>query len=422
MSALARWKTIAAAVALGLAVGIVYLVLAEDRYAAEAKLQVVPLAAADRTFAGFALPRASGGASSVETIADLVERPTVVDPAAVQLRLDRGDVLDAVSVHAEWDSNVVTVRAESDDPLRAAQIANAVAEEFVAERSGIFQGELNRTIARLREQLRSVPASERDVPPADALVARMTALRAFLGERDPTVSVAGNAVARERVVWPRALPVLGTALLGSLVLGLAAAAALPAVRGRSAAPPTEDPAHARREAALDERVRGVTEREHALVRRAGELGARERELEGPAAIQAAPPEREPADDGELPRREAALDERVRGVTERERALARRAGELAARERELDRRAAAYEAAQEPEPEPEPVAPAATLAAGAWNLAALERLVAERGSEFPDRVDEWRSYLFLLREHASLEGALAPSFDALVDDAFRELLG
>jgi hypothetical protein len=415
MSALARWTTIGAAIVLGLAVGIAYLVLAEDRYAAEAKLQVVPLPAADRTFAGFALPRVSSGASAVETIADLVERPTVVDPAAVQLRLDRGDVLDAVSVNAERDSNVVTVRAESDDPLQAAQIANAVADEFVAERSGVFQRELNRTIAQLREQLRNVPASQRNMPPTDELVARVSALRAFLGERDPTVSVAGNAVARDDVVWPRPVPVLGTALLSSLVIGLAAAF-LPGMRGRSPAPPTEDPAHSQREAALDDRVRGVTERELGLVRRAGELAARERELERRPAIQAAPAE--PADDSELRSREAALDERLQKVTERERALGRRAGELAARERELDRR----EAAQEPEPELEPVAPTARLATGAWNLVALERLVAERGAEFPDRVDEWRSYLFSLREHASLEGALPPSFDALVEDAFRELLG
>ena len=46
---------------------------------------------------------------------------------------------------------------------------------------------------------------------------------------------------------------------------------------------------------------------------------------------------------------------------------------------------------------------------------------KRGSEFPDRVEEWQAYLFFLREHASMEGALPPSFDALVDEAFHELL-
>lgn len=406
MSVLSHWKPIVAAVVLGLAAGITYLMLAEDRYEAEAKLHVVPVPAEDRTFEGFALPRVSGGGSAAETVADLVERPTVVDPAAVQLRLDRDDVLDAVTVHAADGSNVVTVRAVSDDPLRAAQIANAVAEEFVAERSGVFQGELNRAIAQLREELRNVPASERDVPPASLLVERLTALRALLGERDPTVRVAGNAVARDRVVWPRPLPILAVALLGSLALGLAAAAVLAAVGGRSAPPPTNDPI-AQREAVLGERLRTVTKRERAVAKGQATLGERIRAVT----------EREDA----LAKRGTALGERVKSVTERERALARRAGELAARERELERLAARQ--AAPPEPEPEPVAPAGLLAsAGAWSLVALERLVAERGSEFPDRVEEWQAYLFFLRDYASLEGALPPSFDALVEETFRELLG
>jgi hypothetical protein len=110
---------------------------------------------------------------------------------------------------------------------------------------------------------------------------------------------------------------------------------------------------------------------------------------------------------------------VKSVTKRERALARRVGELAARERELEGRAASAP----PEREAEPVVPPApTVAGGAWNVVALERLVAERGSEFPERIEEWRTYIFYLREHASPEGALPPSFDALVDEMFRELVG
>ena len=241
MSVLSHWKPIVVAVLLGLAAGIAYLVLAEDRYAAEAKLLVVPRPAGDDTFEGFALPRVSGGGSSAETVADLVERPSVVDPAAVQLRLDRGDVLEAVTVRADDESNVVIVRAEADDPQRAAQIANAVADDFVSERSGAFQGELNRTIDQLREELRNVPASERDAPPAATLVARLTVLRAFLGERDPTVRVAANAVASDRVVWPRPVPVLAVALLGSLVLGLAIAALMAAAGRRREPPSTSKP-------------------------------------------------------------------------------------------------------------------------------------------------------------------------------------
>jgi subunit length determinant Wzz-like protein len=76
-----------------------------------------------------------------------------------------------------------------------------------------------------------------------------------------------------------------------------------------------------------------------------------------------------------------------------------------------------ESEPEPQPEPEP----APRAGGAWNLNALRRLVEERGGDYPDRLDAWSSYLFLLREHAAPDGRLPSSFDALVEEEFAELL-
>ncbi len=61
------------------------------------------------------------------------------------------------------------------------------------------------------------------------------------------------------------------------------------------------------------------------------------------------------------------------------------------------------------------------ALGGFNLNELERLVAEHGAEVPERADEWASYLFFLREHAALDGALPHSFDSLIEEVFGELL-
>jgi capsular polysaccharide biosynthesis protein len=83
-----------------------------------------------------------------------------------------------------------------------------------------------------------------------------------------------------------------------------------------------------------------------------------------------------------------------------------------------------EPAPEPEPEPEPESepPPQPVTGGAWNLTHLRRLVEERGASFPEaRVELWRSYLFLLQEHAGPDGALPSSFDALVEAEFRDLL-
>ena len=81
------------------------------------------------------------------------------------------------------------------------------------------------------------------------------------------------------------------------------------------------------------------------------------------------------------------------------------------------------AAAEPEPEPEPEPPPEpTKEAGVWNLAELRRLVEEHGAAFPqERVELWQSYLVFLHEHAGPDGTLPSSFDALVEDEFRELL-
>ena len=128
----------------------------------------------------------------------------------------------------------------------------------------------------------------------------------------------------------------------------------------------------------------------------------------------------------LATRGTALTERVRAVTERERAVAAR-GRLSS-----PRVSASSSATWSYSLPAEPLRPSRSRSRS------LERGVPIRlgrgtsspssgswpsaGSEFPERLEEWQAYLFFLREHASLEGVLPPSFDALVDEAFHELVG
>jgi hypothetical protein len=190
-------------------------------------------------------------------------------------------------------------------------------------------------------------------------------------------------------------------------------AALAAVPESSRAEPA-DAASAEldgRAAVLDARVAELTQREVGLARRAAEVAKREQEVEA------------------LDERTAALDARIAEVTQRELGLARRAAELAKQEQ-----------AEAAVPEPEPVAPPAPVAAqpvfapspsadgsldeeagGAWNLLVLERLVNDRGAEFPEKHDEWVSYLYFLREYAEPDGTVPSSFDWLIQDTFAELV-
>jgi hypothetical protein len=61
------------------------------------------------------------------------------------------------------------------------------------------------------------------------------------------------------------------------------------------------------------------------------------------------------------------------------------------------------------------------APGGWKIDDLERLVAAHRSDEPERAHEWEAYVFHLRQYADAEGQLPPEFDALVEEAFRDLV-
>jgi hypothetical protein len=157
-------------------------------------------------------------------------------------------------------------------------------------------------------------------------------------------------------------------------------------------------------------------RESALAARERDVQAKLDELRQAAAARPAPrgkPDDSELHDSELGRREEELERRVEAVTKREAELARRAAELAVRERKLaeDEAAAA----------PEPVPITTNGAVGTYFLTDLEELVAQRGGAHPEKLEEWQSYLFFLRDYAATDGRIPASFDWLIADTFAELL-
>jgi hypothetical protein len=59
--------------------------------------------------------------------------------------------------------------------------------------------------------------------------------------------------------------------------------------------------------------------------------------------------------------------------------------------------------------------------GGWNVNDLQRAVDSRREATPAETEQWRTYLFFLREHASSDGALPSQFDSLVEDVFADVL-
>jgi hypothetical protein len=76
---------------------------------------------------------------------------------------------------------------------------------------------------------------------------------------------------------------------------------------------------------------------------------------------------------------------------------------------------------EPEPEPEPEAPFVLPGLGEWRVADVERLLAEQGPAFPDRVEELRWYVDSFRDVAGSDGRLPDGVEAVMEDVFRDLI-
>jgi hypothetical protein len=164
----------------------------------------------------------------------------------------------------------------------------------------------------------------------------------------------------------------------------------------------------KREGLLDQRVKGVTARERALAERAGKLRAREQELDVRAeALEAA---------------EREVGSRAGDLVTSQRELADRATEIAVSKRELEALAAAPPP-PEPESAPEPEAePGLPTRPGTWNLSELQRAVEAYADATPEQAENWRTYLYFVREHASSDGTLPRSLDPLISDIFGEALG
>jgi uncharacterized protein YoxC len=202
--------------------------------------------------------------------------------------------------------------------------------------------------------------------------------------------------------------ILRNVLIGALV-GLLLGSVLMfvlAIRSRQDAVEEE---LSKREDLVEQRVNGVTARERAIADRAGKLAAREQELDERAAALAAA--------------EREVGSRTRELASSERKLADRAAEIAMSRRELEVLAAAP---PPPVPEPAPVPqvetePALPPRTGTWNLTELQAAVDAYADPTPEQAENWRTYLYFVREHASPDGTLPRSLDPLIADVFAEIV-
>ena len=428
-SRLAPWLAALTLTAAGAAAAAGYGLTAPKHYRATARVLVSPVSPSDPTFAGIGVLRDTGGRrTAAASVAALFYAPQILDAAAAQLGLKRSrdSLANALDAHVVDRSDVVAVTAEDASAAGAARLANTFANVLIAQRSATFQSELAAAIRRDEQLLAATPAAKRSTGDAGAISRRLATLRGLQGDQDPTVRLAAQAAAPASASWPEVPLLVGIGAGIGAAAGVLVAALWLAVRRGS-----RRPGGAHVVSLSDHELEELGDRlEARLVRREAALAARERDLHAKLdelrAAHAATLEAK-RDETELADRERRLGERIATAAKREAELARRAAEVALREREAaaeQEAAAAAAAAAEQEAAAAPAAaapPAAEGVRGSYNLVGLELLVAEHGAAFPERQEEWSSYLYFLREFAAPDGSLPAGFDGLILDTFGELL-
>jgi hypothetical protein len=469
-----RW--IVAAVVLALAVGaaVAYAYAAPKRYDAISRVVVHPVPAGDNTLAGIDVLRDSQDEAPImATAAAYFTTPDVVAAAADALGTTPGALRGHLAVRPLTGSNVLQVIGKDDDGRRAAEIANAVRQAGIAQRTARFQAQLAAALDKVGN-LDSVEARRRVVD-----------LHALQGRPDPTLESLTVATAPEDAAWPDRDVVIPAGV--GIGLGLAALIGLlpPLLRpgrgrvdehrerelagleqelarreqelaagqeelgdreqalrrradaitqreGELAAAVEEARAATADEARVARRAAEVATREQGLAREAAELKQRERTLHeeeqalaGRASLVDDRALRSAARSAELDARARELRDRAEALVEHERELHERAQSLAQREGDLgerleailqrERELAERETTPPPESEPEPHPP------GGWTIHELDRAVAQHADEYPERLEEWRYYLHFLRGHADVDGRLPATFHDLVDETFADAL-
>lgn len=216
---------------LALSASVLYLATAEKTYEAQAELLVTPIDGDDPSLTGLALIRASSDPTrDVETVARLVTSRDVAARAKEKLKLDESpeDIAKDVDAAPVAQSNVVAITAKANDPKRAADLANAIAEAAIVDRSEKLRAQLAPLIESLNARIENGEETAADATLSDQLAR----LRSLETSGDPTIRFETRATPPDSPVSPRPVLTIVAGLFGGLVLGVGGAFVMQAIDPR----------------------------------------------------------------------------------------------------------------------------------------------------------------------------------------------
>jgi capsular exopolysaccharide synthesis family protein len=217
---------IAGCVLVAVAIAVGYLLTTDKVYEAQADLLITPVPTENATLVSLGLLRESNDPSrEVDTASQLVTTHAVAQRVSDQLGGNRSpeDLLDDVEAQPVAQSNIVAVTADGGSPTEAKDLANAFAEQAIAQRTDELHKRIDAVLPRLRSQVEALPSSDLT---AQSLADEIAQLESLRGGDDPTMTLETPATEPSGPSSPKVvLTIVGAALLG-LVLGAGAAFAL----------------------------------------------------------------------------------------------------------------------------------------------------------------------------------------------------
>jgi capsular exopolysaccharide synthesis family protein len=213
-----RWLILAAAVLACIGAALIQNVTSDDVYEASAR---VVFGSATLSDAALQVDRSAGDPEREAATNVLIAESEEV-ASAVRRRLGGSSsvsgLLDAISVEAEENANVLRITASSGSPSTAARIANSFADQYIDFKARSDVQDIRAAEDDLREQLEALP---RRAPARETLedsLQRLASLRAVatgdaqvIGRASPPAEPAGLALA----------PLFVLAVIVGLAIGLA---------------------------------------------------------------------------------------------------------------------------------------------------------------------------------------------------------
>ena len=207
----------------------VYVITAPKVYKAEADLLITPVTGGDETLSGLGLLSVSSDPTrDVETASKLVASNNVARRVKAALKDPRGtgDILNSVEVQPVATSNIVAITAEGGSPREAQRLANAFAEQAVANRTDAFHEQLDQRIEGLKPQADAEAKDPAAAADPNSLSKQLARLRLLRAGPDPTIRVETPAEAPAYPSSPRTKLSIAVGIVAGLVLGVGGAFAL----------------------------------------------------------------------------------------------------------------------------------------------------------------------------------------------------